>query len=83
MITMSNMFAQSIGYGVRATIISISRQGTFLIPALLILPRLFGLLGIQMAQPVGDLFTFLLTLVLVRGILREFAVMEKSQQTAQ
>ena len=71
-ITMSNMFAQSIGYGVRATLISIARQGTFLIPALLILPRLLGLLGIQAAQPVADVFTFALTLYLVRGILREF-----------
>lgn len=77
MITMSNMFAQSIGFGVRATIISISRQGTFLIPALLILPRLFGLLGIQLAQPVADLFTFALVIVLVRGILREFDALQK------
>lgn len=80
MITMTNMFAQSIGYGVRATIISISRQGTFLIPALLILPRFFGLLGIQMAQPVGDLFTFVLAVFLSRGILREFSQLEEAQR---
>ena len=30
------MFTQSIGYGVRSTIISTARQGIFLIPALLI-----------------------------------------------
>ena len=78
MITMSNMFAQSIGYGVRATVISTARQGTFLIPALLILPRLFGLFGIQAAQPVSDVFTFVLTLLLVQGILREFTQLEKA-----
>ena len=78
MITMSNMFAQSIGYGVRATIISTSRQGIFLIPALLILPRLFGLFGIQAALPVADALTFALTLLLVRGILREFTQLEKA-----
>lgn len=70
-ITMSNMFTQSIGYGVRATIISSARQGIFLIPALLILPRLFGLLGIQIAQPISDLATFALTFFIVRGILAQ------------
>lgn len=70
-ITMSNMFTQSIGYGVRATIISSARQGIFLIPALLIFPRMFGLLGIQIAQPVSDLATFVLTFFIVRGILSQ------------
>lgn len=82
MITMTNMFAQSIGYGVRATIISVSRQGIFLIPALLILPRLLGLIGIQLAQPVADLLTFVLAIVLSGGILREFAQLEKENTQA-
>lgn len=70
-ITMSNMFTQSIGYGVRATIISSARQGLFLIPALLILPAMFGLTGIQMAQPVSDVLTFALSLIIVSGILKQ------------
>ena len=70
-ITMSNMFTQSIGYGVRATLISIARQGLFLIPALLVLPPLMGLLGIQLAQPIADVLTFVFSLVLVLGILKE------------
>lgn len=68
-ITMSNMFTQSIGYGVRATIIASARQGIFLIPALIVLPRMFGLLGIQMAQPIADVATFALTFFIVRGVL--------------
>ncbi len=72
-ITMSNMFTQSIGYGVRATVISISRQGLFLIPALLILPRLLGLLGIQCAAPISDICSFALAFVIVGGILRQLA----------
>ena len=70
-ITMSNMFTQSIGYGVRATLISVSRQGIFLIPALLILPRLLGLLGIQCASPVSDVCAFVMSLLIVRSILRQ------------
>ena len=74
-IVMSNMFTQSIGYGVRATIISISRQGLFLIPALLILPRMLGLLGIQCAAPISDLCAFGLSLAVVLDILRRFEQM--------
>ena len=71
-ITMSNMFTQSIGYGVRATIIATARQGIFLIPALLILPPLLGLRGIQIAAPVSDVLTLFLSFGIVSGILRQF-----------
>ncbi len=71
-IVMSNMLTQSIGYGVRATIISTARQGLFLIPVLLTLPRFLGLLGLQMAQPVSDALSCCLTFMIVRGILKEF-----------
>ena len=70
-ITMSNMFTQSIGYGVRATIIATARQGTFLIPALLILPQVFGLRGIQIAAPISDVLTLFLAWGIVSGILRQ------------
>ena len=80
-IVMSNMFTQSIGYGVRATIISISRQGMFLIPALLILPRLFGLPGIQCAAPISDLCAFLLSLIVVMSILRRFEKMPDREES--
>ena len=69
-IVMGNMFTQSIGYGVRATLLSIARQGIFLIPALLILPRVFGLIGIQIAQPLSDVCTLVFTIVIITGVLR-------------
>ena len=70
-IVMGNMFTQSIGYGVRATLLSIARQGIFLIPALLILPRAFGLIGIQCARPLSDVCTLVFTLVIITGVLRQ------------
>ncbi len=70
-IVMSNMLTQSIGYGMRATVISISRQGLCLIPVLLIAPRLFGLLGLQMAQPVSDALSCVLTFIIIRSVLTE------------
>ena len=68
---MSNMLTQSIGYGVRATLLSIARQGIFLIPALLVLPRVLGLTGIQMAQPLSDALTFVFALIIMRGVLAQ------------
>ena len=75
-LTMSNMMSQSIGYGFRATLLAISRQGLFLIPVLLIAAHFLGLLGIQLAQPVADIATLVLTLVIIRGIFREFNKLE-------
>ncbi|MBQ7886817.1 MAG: MATE family efflux transporter [Clostridia bacterium] len=70
-IVMSNMLTQSIGYGARATLLSVARQGIFLIPALLVLPGLLGLTGIQIAQPLSDVCTLVLTIVIMRNVLRQ------------
>lgn len=58
-IVMANMMEQSMGKVVPATFLSVARQGLFFIPAVLILPLLLDLTGIQMAQSVADLLTFL------------------------
>lgn len=70
-IIMANMLSQSIGYGFRASLVAVGRQGLFLIPALLILPGFMGVLGIQWAQPAADVCTFVLATVVVIGILKE------------
>ena len=70
-IVMGNMLTQSIGYGLRATLLSTARQGIFLIPLLLVLPPLLGLTGIQIAQPISDLCTFIFTIFILSGVLRQ------------
>ena len=70
-IIMVNMLTQSIGYGFRASIVAIGRQGLFFIPAVLILPKFMDILGIQLSQPISDVFTFILSLVIVIPILKE------------
>ena len=37
------------------------RQGIFFIPIILFLPRLIGLMGVEMAQPGADLLTFVVS----------------------
>lgn len=70
-IIMVNMLTQSIGYGFRASIVAMGRQGLFFIPTVLILPKFVDILGIQLSQPISDVFTFILSLVIVIPILKE------------
>lgn len=67
--TMSNMFSQSAGYGLQSSIISSARQGIFFIPIILTVPRLFGLKGLLVSQPLADIFAALLSWILVRELL--------------
>ena len=67
--TMANMCTQSIGFGGRALLVSSARQGIFLIPALLILPRVFGITGLQLSQPAADICAFVFSAVIMARIL--------------
>lgn len=67
----SNMFLQNIGKGTRAALVSISRQGLFFFPTILLLRKQFGLVGIQMSQPFADLFTFIFATIMTISILKE------------
>lgn len=67
---MSNMFLQSIGRGVKASIAAASRNGIFFIPLIMILPRFFGLSGLEVTQAIADVLAFCLTLPLGLSELR-------------
>ena len=79
MYVMSNMCTQSMGYGLTSTIISSSRQGIFLIPMVLLLPRLFGLLGLQLAQPISDILAFILSFIVMRSVMNNLNSMMQSK----
>jgi putative MATE family efflux protein len=66
----TSMLFQSVGRGREASVTAMARHGLFFIPLVLVLPQVFGLLGLQMSQPVSDLLTFLLSLILGRSFLR-------------
>ena len=67
----SGMLMQNIGQYFWASIISISRQGIFYIPLLYILSNILGQFGIYLLQPVADVLSFGLAVIVVRKI--EFA----------
>ena len=53
----TNMLMQSTRHVKQATFLSMNRQGVYFIPAILILPRLFGLFGIEISQAIADLLS--------------------------
>ena len=60
--TATNMLFQNIRMTFPATLLSVCRNGLFFLPAVLLLPMWLGLQGVQMAQAVADVFTFILSL---------------------
>ncbi|MCH3906912.1 MAG: MATE family efflux transporter [Sphaerochaeta sp.] len=75
----SNMLFQSIGKSLVATILALMRSGLCFIPLLLVLTRTMGLRGIQLAQPLADVATFILTIPFV---LQFFSRLPREDQPA-
>lgn len=59
--TSTGMLFQNIRMTGPATLLSICRNGIFFLPALLLLPLWQGLQGVEMAQAVADVLTFILS----------------------
>ncbi|MDR1446611.1 MAG: MATE family efflux transporter [Treponema sp.] len=70
-VVINNMMTQTIGKSFEASILAVSRQGLFLIPALFILTPLLGLMGLQFCMPVADILSFFLAIPISVKILRE------------
>ncbi len=54
---------QALGYAKGAALLSLARQGIYLIPAILILPDIFGLEGVIYSQFTADLLTLITTIM--------------------
>ena len=64
------MLYQSIGAAGKASFLSLLRSGAFSIPLTLILVPALGLLGVQLAQPVADILTGLVSIPFILGFTR-------------
>ena len=62
--TLSSMYYSAIGKPKRAIFISISRNGLFLIPALLLLPGILGLDGVLISTSVSDALSLIVVSVI-------------------
>jgi Na+-driven multidrug efflux pump len=63
--TVSAIFFQSIGKPILSGILSLSRQIVFLVPAVIILCRYMGVVGVLWAGPVADFLAFVLALAFI------------------
>lgn len=69
--TVANMFAQCIGYSYRATFLASTRQGICLFPVLFLSASKFGLFGIQISQPIADVLSVILSVIVIKYVLRD------------
>ena len=65
-LTASNMMLQTSGRTISANLLASARNGLYLIPAILILPYFFGLLGVEISQAVADIFSFAMAVPIIR-----------------
>ena len=70
-IIMCNMMLQSIGKGLKASIVASARQGIFFLPLIAILPYFFGLTGVEACQAVSDFFALSVSIPLGLSVIRE------------
>jgi putative MATE family efflux protein len=70
-IILCNMTLQTMGKAGSASFLALARQGLFLLPVLLVLTPLFGLLGIQLSQPISDIITFVSSVPLIVRVFRQ------------
>lgn len=64
------MLFQSMGHGFGSLVLSMARQGIFLIPATIILPGLLQETGLILAQPIADVLTAFVTAAFATYIIR-------------
>lgn len=81
----SSNYFQATGKPLLSMILSLSRQVLFLIPAVLILPRLFdlGLTGVWIAGPTADFLAFLVASVLLLREIRQLDAKHKESLSLQ
>ena len=56
-VTLPNMLFQSVGESFKSSFLASLRQGVLYIPLVLLLPRLWQVRGLQLAQPLADLLS--------------------------
>lgn len=53
-----NMVFQAVGQSFLSTFLAACRQGVFFLPAIFLFSNIFGIMGIELAQPLADVATF-------------------------
>lgn len=73
---------QAMGRAAASLVLSISRQGVIFVPCLFLFNALFGLDGIIFTQPVADLCSIVMAVVMYRYITRKLARLHGGEEDA-
>jgi putative MATE family efflux protein len=79
---MAGVSYQVVGSKAIASLLSISRQGLFYIPAVIILPSVLQLFGVQCCQSVSDLCSFLFSIPFTFLFFKQLKQAEQSENVA-
>ena len=71
-VILCNMMLQTVGMAFKASVVALARQGLFFLPAVALLPLIFGLFGVQTAQTAADFLAFALALPMGLSVLNKF-----------
>lgn len=75
----TNMLLQSTRHIKSATFLSMNRQGVFFIPAILILPRILGLTGVEISQFVADVCSTVAAIPFAISFFKKLNMLEKEE----
>ena len=67
----ASMMFQGAGENLASSIASFLRSGITFVPMVLILPKFLGIYGIQLAQPVADIISFIIVMPLIVNFFRK------------
>lgn len=74
------VYYQAVGKALPALLLTLTRQGFFLIPLVLILPRYWGVMGIWLAFPISDVTATLVTGVFLRRAYQQLDAAERAHK---
>ncbi|AEM20683.1 multidrug efflux pump VmrA [Brachyspira intermedia PWS/A] len=72
-------FFTSLGKAFKGAFISMTRQIIFLLPLIIILPRILGIDGVMYAGPVADGAALIVTVILVSKEIKKLKILEKNK----
>lgn len=71
---LSSAYYQAIGKSIPAFVLTLLKQGIFLIPFVLILPLFFGIQGIWWSFPAADLLTTIVSILFIRKSIQRLPI---------
>jgi Na+-driven multidrug efflux pump len=72
-----SVFLQAIGKPVQSTLLSLSRDVIFLVPAVIIMSVNFGVTGMLWAAPIADILAFIFTVILIGREIKTMKLLEE------